>query len=1031
LLLLLGLPGIFINAQVTQINIPRIELMPNEPVPFNVRDWKSVATKYDSFIYDINKTGQYLPFVSVKASGVNYPQNPSFSLHTYVGTNTPNGNESINVLPSLVGASLAGIDKSNQFGKNWVLMSQDFFNKSNGEQIYLNNQGGGSGGDWWYDLMPNIYFYQLYNLYPTIGGDAEYQFNTIADKFLESVRKLGGSDTPWQPADMNYRAFNFKTGEPNGVGAHEPEAAGAYAWVLYNAYHKTGNKDYLKGAEWSMEFLNGLTSNPSYELQLPYGTYTAARMNAELGTNYDIEKMINWSFNKGPLRGWGTIVGNWGGFNVSGLIGEANDQGNDYAFQMNGLHQVAMLAPLVRYDKRFARAIGKWILNLANANRLYYPGFLPNSLQDSYQWSNIYDIDHVIGYEALREKWMGMSPFSTGDAIKGGWAKTNLALYGTSSIGYLGAILEKTNVDKILRIDLHKTDFFQEKAYPTYLYFNPFAIPKTVELAVGSTPIDIYNALTESFILKNVSGTINLDIPANGAVLVSLTPAGGTVSYNHNQMLVDNVVVDYNQSIQSYKYPPRIQALASAAPEVVFGDSTTIYSKELDKDSNKFTRQWSVTGGKISGTGATVQWIAPNVESSYTVTLIITDESNNKDTATLIVKAVPEINQAPQILKIIKSKEYTAPNGTIQLTCNAIDPNADLINYEWTSTAGSINGTGSTINWTAPNTEGVYQISVKVSDPKGLSSQITTNVLVKIFNQSIGNLIAYYPFKANANDVSGNNLHGQINGAIITTDIWGDPAKACLFDGLNDNITVANKTILNFTDAITVSAWFKPTNLPDHESFLLSHGSWQNRWKISFTPEKKIRWTVNTLNTVGDLDSEITVQKDSVYFLVASYDGSLMTMYINGVLQSYKALTGKIRTSPVDFLMGQILPGTTDYNYKGLLDEVKIMDYALTPEAIKSLYDNSVTLVNELKYTNEDLLVFPNPVTKTLNIQFSEEIDPNGIISIYSIEGNKVAEHRSLLDKIDQFDSKDWKAGYYIVTYRTSKAFGRTGFIKI
>lgn len=42
-----------------------------------------------------------------------------------------------------------------------------------------------------------------------------------------------------------------------------------------------------------MEYLNSLTSNPSYELQLPYGTYIAAKMNAEVGTDYDNNEMVN------------------------------------------------------------------------------------------------------------------------------------------------------------------------------------------------------------------------------------------------------------------------------------------------------------------------------------------------------------------------------------------------------------------------------------------------------------------------------------------------------------------------------------------------------------------------------------------------------------------------------------------------------------------------------------------------------------------------------------------------------------------
>ena len=145
-------------AQTGQIAISRVELMPNEPSPYYMRDWKAVAMAYDSFVYDEQKTGDYLPLVFITPSGYNYPQRPTFGLDTYVGTFSNNNGEGINVLPSLVSASLAGIDKTNQFGRNWILMSQDYFNKSNGENLYLNNIGGHSGSDWWYDMMPNVYF---------------------------------------------------------------------------------------------------------------------------------------------------------------------------------------------------------------------------------------------------------------------------------------------------------------------------------------------------------------------------------------------------------------------------------------------------------------------------------------------------------------------------------------------------------------------------------------------------------------------------------------------------------------------------------------------------------------------------------------------------------------------------------------------------------------------------------------------------------------------------------------------------------
>jgi hypothetical protein len=1018
-------------AQTGQIDIPRIVQMPNQPAPYNLRNWKQVAQRYDSFIYDLQKTGQYLPLVYTKPAGVNYPQNPAFGLHTYVGTNSPMGNEAINVLPSLVGATLAGADKTNQFGRNWLLMSQDFFNKNNGEQIYLNNAGGGSGSDWWYDLMPNLFFYQLYDLYPDAGGDADAQFTTIADRFLASVKALGGKDAPWQKANMNYRAFNFKTMIPNPDGVHEPEAAGAYAWVLYNAYQNTGNTEYLKAAEWSMEFLSDLTENPSYELQLPYGTYTAAKMNAETGTRYDVEKMVNWSFNKGQLRGWGTITGTWGGFSVAGLVGEANDAGNDYAFQLNGVQQAAALVPMVRYDKRFARAIGKWVLNLANATRLFYPGFLPNNLQDASAWSNVNDPDRVMGYEALREKWQSLSPYSTGDALGGNWAATNLALYGTGSIGYLGSMIESTNVDKILKINLLKTDFFGSAAYPTYLYCNSYNVAKSVQIDLGNTPVDVYDALSETFLFQNVSGLNSLIIPANQALMVVLCPAGGAVTYDQHQMLVDGVVVDFSQTAQPYQRGPRIQAVAAANTPVEFGQSATIFAKVQTGDSGIITYTWSTGNGTLSGTGDQVQWTAPSIAGDVVITLVASDGNGLKDTAFVNIAVVPEINKAPVITAIEKNVPYLDPNGVLQLQCFANDPNNDPITFTWTSASGGISGTGNTVEWAAPAATGIYEIKVKVTDNEGLFVEATTKILVKVFAGTGGNLIAYYPFSGNANDLSGNQLNGQASGTAYVADIWGNSGQASYFNGVNSRITVPVQPILNFQDAITVSCWFNAADLPNKESFLLSHGSWQNRWKISFTPDKKLRWTVNTLNAVADLDTDIPLVTDSFYYVTTTYDGQLLAIYLNGQLHSYKTLTGKIRTANVAFLLGQMLPGETAYNFKGTLDEVKIYDYALTPTAVGNLYTQASTgLQAPTGYTGK-LVISPNPFTDQFHITFPGNIVSEGQLNIFDLTGRLVFTQKVLAQAVVSVITTGWNKGIYTIQLTSNKGFQSERLIKV
>jgi hypothetical protein len=376
LISLLGIACSHSSGQTGQVDINRVTLMPNMPSPYLMRDWKNVAIQYDSFIFNLNATGQYLPVMHLKTSGINYPSLQPVLLDSYIGVNGSGGEaEAINIMPAVVGASLAGIDKSNQVGNNWVLKTKDFFNKANGQNVYLNGSSAASGSDWWYDLMPNVFFYQLYSLYPGTP-DFNTQFITVADRWLDAVNAMGGSVTPWQTPQMNYRAFNLTTMTPNSSGVSEPEAAGTIAWLLYKAYTKTGNKKYLEGAQMAISFLSGLNFNPAYEIELPYGTFIAAKMNAELGTNYNIQKMLNWSFDQSAERNWGTVVGTWGNSvtglkDVSGLVGEIDNPSTGYAFAMNGFQQAAALIPMIKYDKRFARTVAKWTLNLANASRLF------------------------------------------------------------------------------------------------------------------------------------------------------------------------------------------------------------------------------------------------------------------------------------------------------------------------------------------------------------------------------------------------------------------------------------------------------------------------------------------------------------------------------------------------------------------------------------------------------------------------------------------------------------------------------------
>ena len=58
-------------------------------------------------------------------------------------------------------------------------------------------------------------------------------------------------------------------------------------------------------------------------------------------------------------------------------------------------------------------------------------------------WARQYNTDFSIPYESMKEMASGKSPYATGDAVRGGWASTNLSLYSGSSVGYLASMIEK------------------------------------------------------------------------------------------------------------------------------------------------------------------------------------------------------------------------------------------------------------------------------------------------------------------------------------------------------------------------------------------------------------------------------------------------------------------------------------------------------------------------------------------------------------------------------------------------------------
>lgn len=87
-------------------------------------------------------------------------------------------------------------------------------------------------------------------------------------------------------------------------------------------------------------------------------------------------------------------------------------------------------------------------------------------------------------------------------------------------------------------------------------------------------------------------------------------------------------------------------------------------------------------------------------------------------------------NREPIITSLEAESDLVIPSGSVRVTCSASDPDGDVLGYMWSASAGQISGTGPTVTWTAPASEGSYNITVTVID--GRDGQVTDQLTITV-----------------------------------------------------------------------------------------------------------------------------------------------------------------------------------------------------------------------------------------------------------------------------------------------------------
>jgi hypothetical protein len=222
-------------------------------------------------------------------------------------------------------------------------------------------------------------------------------------------------------------------------------------------------------------------------------------------------------------------------------------------------------------------------------------------------------------------------------------------------------------------------------------------------------------------------------------------------------------------------------------------------------------------------------------------------------------------------------------------------------------------------------------------------------------------LIAYYPLNGNANDVSGNELHGEVNGALPSFDRYGNINSSFLFTD-NQDITIPSTEEKNLYP-LTISLWYRPNTYPtggNTNIFSKYVADAWNGFQILYGDNTNVPNDGNTENngfgtqswyatnqanrvigyygSPGFLQSNLTINTWYHYVLVIDSNGG--KIYVDGQLVSSDIWDGNPGESTNNYLwkIGGTYGGG-GFWYNGKIDDIGIWERAFSQEEVLSLYN--------------------------------------------------------------------------------------------
>ncbi len=186
-----------------------------------------------------------------------------------------------------------------------------------------------------------------------------------------------------------------------------------------------------------------------------------------------------------------------------------------------------------------------------------------------------------------------------------------------------------------------------------------------------------------------------------------------------------------------------------------------------------------------------------------------------------------------------------------------------------------------------------------------------------------------------AEDNSGSGHNGTLHGDQGWQPTGGKVGGALKLDGDGDYVEVSDESDFDLTGQITVAAWIKAKEFDKERQAIVTKGG--SAWRLHRNLKTdNIRFNI-TYGYEPSVVGKINVNDGQWHHIAGAYDGAELCLYVDGELDSSKKTSKSIMTNNEPVCIGENSEQTGRY-WNGLIDDVRIYNYALSRDEVAALY---------------------------------------------------------------------------------------------